>query len=85
MIIDIRHKPLEIDLNFMSWLINQEKKFSVIFSKSDKLKEGELSAKEYMLELKKKLNKKPKYFITSSKKKVGVDNILAHINRYIVS
>ncbi len=85
LIIDIRHKPLEIDLNFMSWLINQEKKFSVIFSKSDKLKEGELSAKEYMLELKKKLNKKPKYFITSSKKKVGVDNILAHINRYIVS
>ena len=84
LIIDIRHKPLEIDLNFMSWLINQEKRFSVIFSKSDKLKEGELSAKEYMLEIKYKLNKKPKYFITSSKKKVGINNILTHINSYNV-
>ena len=83
LIIDIRHKPLEIDLDFMSWLLNQEKKFT-IFSKSDKLKEGELSAKEYMLEIKNKLKKKPKYFITSSKKKVGINNILTHINSYNV-
>ena len=80
LIIDIRHKPLEIDLDFMSWLLNQEKKFTIIFSKSDKLKGGEVIAREYMLELKNKLNKKLEYFITSSKKKVGIDDILAHIN-----
>ncbi len=79
LIIDIRHKPLEIDLDFMSWLLNQEKKFTIIFSKSDKLKGGEVIAREYMLELKNKLNKKLEYFITSSKKKVGIDDVLAHI------
>ncbi len=79
LIIDIRHKPLEIDLDFMSWLLNQEKKFTIIFSKSDKLKGGEVIAREYMLELKNKLNKKLEYFITSSKKKEGIDDVLAHI------
>ena len=79
LIIDIRHKPLEIDLNFMSWLIDQSKKFSIIFSKCDKLKKEEVNAQDYMLEIKNKLNKKPKYFITSSKKKEGVEEVLKHI------
>ena len=79
LIIDIRHNPLEIDLNFMSWLIDQGKKFSIIFSKCDKLKKKEVNAQDYMLEVKNKLNKKPKYFITSSKKKEGVKEVLNHI------
>ena len=82
LIIDIRHKPLDIDLNFMSWLINQGMGFSVIFSKCDKIKEGMFNAKEYMLEVKNKLNENPKYFITSSKKKEGVDEVLKHINSH---
>ena len=80
LIIDIRHKPLDIDLNFMSWLTNQRKRFSVIFSKSDKLKNGKFNAQEYMLEVKKTFNENPKYFITSSKKKEGIEEILKHIN-----
>ena len=82
LIIDIRHKPLDIDLNFMLWLINQGKRFSVIFSKCDKIKEGMFNAKEYMLEGKNKLNENPKYFITSSKKKEGVDEVLEYINSH---
>ena len=82
LIIDIRHKPLDIDLNFMLWLINQGKRFSVIFSKCDKIKEGMFNAKEYMLEVKNKLNENPKYFITSSKKKEGVDEVLEYINSH---
>ncbi len=78
-IIDIRHDPLEIDLNFMSWLIYMEMKFSVIFSKCDKLKKGSIYAEKYMLELTNKLNNTPKYFITSSKNKEGIDKVLAHI------
>ncbi len=34
LIVDIRHKPQDVDLNFMSWLINQGKRFTLIFSKS---------------------------------------------------
>ena len=82
LIIDIRHKPLEIDLNFMFWLINHGKRFSVIFSKSDKVKKEKVYAKEYMQVIKSKLNKSPKYFITSSKKKEGIIEVLTHISSY---
>mgnify|MGYP001315311932 CR=1 FL=1 len=85
LIIDIRHKPLEIDLNFMSWLINQRMRFSVIFSKCDKLKKKKNNAQGYILEIKNKLNKKPKYFITSSKKKEGVEEILKYIHNHNIS
>ena len=82
LIIDIRHKPLDIDLSFMLWLINQGKKFSVIFSKCDKTKEGIFKAEDYMLEIKNKINNNPKYFITSSKKKEGIVEVIKFINRH---
>ena len=82
LIIDIRHKPLDIDLSFMLWLINQGKRFSVIFSKCDKIEKGIFKAQDYMLEIKNKLNNNPKYFITSSKKKEGIDEVLKYINSY---
>ena len=85
LIIDIRHNPLKIDLNFMSWLVDQGKKFSIIFSKCDKLKKGTIDAKDYISTIKNKLNKTPIYFITSSKKKEGIDEILTYIyNHYIL-
>ena len=37
-LIDIRHEPQQIDLNFMQWLGEQQIPFSIIFTKSDKLK-----------------------------------------------
>ena len=80
LIVDIRHKPQDVDLNFMSWLINQGKRFTLIFSKSDKIRKGKFDAKDYILEIKSKLNEKPKYFITSSKKKEGIEEILKYIN-----
>ena len=80
LIVDIRHKPQDIDLNFMSWLINQGKRFTLIFSKSDKIKKEKFDAKDYMLKIKSKLNENPKYFITSSKKKEGIEEILKYIN-----
>ena len=80
LIIDIRHKPLDIDLSFMLWLIKQGKKFSVIFSKCDKIKGEIFKAQDYMLDIKNKLNNNPKYFITSSKKKEGINEVLKYIN-----
>ncbi|MDC3050808.1 ribosome biogenesis GTP-binding protein YihA/YsxC [Bacteroidota bacterium] len=80
LIIDIRHDPLEIDLTFISWLISQGKRFTLIFSKCDKLKNEEVQAQKYIMKIKKKFNETPKYFITSSKKKVGIKEILTHIN-----
>ena len=80
LVIDIRHKPQDIDLNFMSWLINQGKIFTLIFSKSDKIRKEKFNAEDYILEIKSKLNENPKYFITSSKKKEGIEEILKYIN-----
>ena len=80
LIVDIRHKPQDVDLNFMSWLINQGKRFTLIFSKSDKIRKEKFNAKDYMLKIKSKLNENPKYFITSSKKKEGIEEILKYIN-----
>ena len=80
LIIDIRHDPLEIDLTFISWLISHRKRFTLIFSKCDKLKNEKVQAQKYMTKIKNKFNETPKYFITSSKKKVGIKEILTHIN-----
>ena len=80
LIIDIRHDPLEIDLAFISWLISRGKRFTLIFSKCDKLKNEEVQAQKYIMKIKKKFNETPKYFITSSKKRVGIKEILTHIN-----
>ena len=80
LIIDIRHDPLEIDLAFISWLISRGKRFTLIFSKCDKLKNEKVQAQKYMTKIKNKFNETPKYFITSSKKKVGIKEILTHIN-----
>ena len=80
LIIDIRHDPLEIDLSFISWLISHGKRFTLIFSKCDKLKNEKVQAQKYITKIKNKFNETPKYFITSSKKKVGIKEILTHIN-----
>ena len=80
LIIDIRHDPLEIDLTFISWLISHRKRFTLIFSKCDKLKNEKVQAQKYMTKIKNEFNETPKYFITSSKKKEGIKEILTHIN-----
>ncbi len=80
LIIDIRHDPLEIDLTFISWLISHGKRFTLIFSKCDKLKNEKVQAQKYMTKIKNEFNETPKYFITSSKKKEGIKEILTHIN-----
>ena len=39
-LIDIRHKPFEIDIDFIEFLISEGKKFNIIFTKADKLKKN---------------------------------------------
>ena len=45
LLIDIRHEPQKIDVNFMRWLGNNQIPFSIIFTKSDKLKTHTLNEK----------------------------------------
>lgn len=81
-LVDIRHKPQPIDLNFMEWLGENEIPFSIIFTKADKLKPKAIENhvqdyKNVMLETWEDI---PQYFITSSSKDIGKDELLEYID-----
>ena len=80
-LIDIRHKPQPIDLEFMQYLGEHEIPFSIIFTKADKLKPKaiERHVEDYCNELLQFWEELPPYFITSSSKKIGQDDVLRFI------
>ena len=82
LLIDLRHKPQTIDLEFMHWLGKNWIPFSIVFTKADKLKEKEIKNNiyEYFKRLKDDWEEIPKHFITSSKKSMGKDELLSYIN-----
>ena len=81
-LIDIRHDPLKIDIEFMEWLTRTQNAFNIIFTKCDKinLNEIEKKIKNCKKVFGEKWEKFPKYFITSSKKSIGKENLLTYIN-----
>ena len=82
-LIDIRHKPQEIDLKFMQWLTENEIAFSIIFTKSDKLKSNNIQDKisSYKEIVEKIWEEMPNYFITSSTKYIGKEILLNYIEK----
>ena len=82
LLIDFRHKPQNLDLEFMSWLGENFIPFSIIFTKSDKLKEKEIkeNTTKYLKRLEEDWEEVPKYFITSSEKRIGKDELLNYID-----
>ena len=80
-LVDIRHEPQTIDLEFMQWLGENGIPFSIIFTKADKLKpkaiENHVEAyKAILLETWEDI---PNYFISSSTKDIGKDEVLNYI------
>jgi len=80
-LLDSRIKPQQIDIDFMLFLGKKEIPFSIIFTKSDKLKQSELisNVRIYEEELFKYWEELPPYFITSSEKKIGKEKVLNYI------
>ncbi len=80
-LIDSRHEPQSIDLEFIEWLGENGIPFSLIFTKADKLKGGKLGAniKLYLKRLKEQWEELPPYFITSSEDKTGREEVLNYI------
>ncbi len=80
-LIDSRHPAQSVDLKFMEWLGNSEIPFSIIFTKTDKLKTEELDAnlKTYEEKLFETWETMPGYFISSSETSAGKDEILDFI------
>lgn len=81
-LVDIRHEPQKIDLEFMEWMGSNRIPFSIIFTKADKLrpKAIERHVDEYLQELLKTWEETPSYFITSSSSSIGRDELLQFID-----
>ena len=82
LLIDIRHTPQQIDLDFLRWLGENLIPFSIIFTKADKIKEKDIEIKvtKYLDALMKDWKPLPKYFITSSEKRLGSEPLLNYIH-----
>ena len=82
LLIDLRHKPQTLDLEFMRWLGKNYIPFSIVFTKADKLKEKEIkkNTSEYFKILEDDWEEMPKHFVTSSEKSLGKDELLSYIN-----
>lgn len=80
-LIDSRHKPQAIDMEFMQWLGENRIPFCIIFTKTDKLKQKELERNIaiYKAEMLKIWEEMPKYFITSAAKNIGKEEVLDYI------
>ena len=85
LLIDARHEPQRIDLEFIEWLGENGIPFSIVFTKADKLSKGKLAAnvRHYLSELSKQWEELPPHFITSSETKQGKDELLEYIETII--
>ena len=81
-LIDCRHEPQKIDLEFMEWLGENEIPFSLIFTKIDKISKGRLqeNLKVYQTKLLESWEELPPILLSSSEKKEGRDEILNYID-----
>ena len=82
-LIDIRHKPQPIDINFMKWVGQKQIPFAIVFTKADKLKPNLLDqhVKDYEKALLEDVwESLPPIFVTSATKKTGCDLLLKHLS-----
>jgi len=82
LLIDCRHEPQKIDLEFMEWLGENGVPFSIVFTKLDKLPhaKGKSNVQTYKDKLSEQWEELPPIFLTSSEKRVGRDEILNYID-----
>ncbi len=82
-LVDVRHEPQKIDLEFMQWLGESGIPFCIVFTKADKLKPTVI---ERNVEIYKKIlletwEQMPPYFVTSSENKTGKEELLGYIEQ----
>ncbi len=77
-LIDSRHSPQKIDLEFIGWCGENGVPFSLVFTKADKLKPNTANenVENYKKELLETWEELPEIFLTSAEKRTGTDDIL---------
>lgn len=82
-LIDCRHEPQKIDMEFMEFLGENEIPFCIIFTKSDKIKLSELNRniQNYIKKMTSTIwEEMPQYFITSATSSDGKEELLSFID-----
>ena len=82
-LIDIRLEQQKIDRAFIAWLGQSQIPFPIIFTKADKLSKPKAlaSVTKWMEALKDTWDELPPYFVTSSAKGIGKDEVLDYIEK----
>ncbi len=80
-LIDSRHEPQKIDIEFMEWLGENEVPFSIVFTKLDKLgpEAGKRRVEAYLSQMLERWEELPPVFMSSSLDGRGRDAILDYI------
>ena len=80
-LVDSRHKPQKIDLEFMEWLGENGVPFSIVFTKMDKLgrEAGMKNVQAYKTQLMEQWEELPPIFLTSSEDGRGREELLDYI------
>ena len=80
-LLDCRHDPQKIDLEFIQWLGEEGVPFALVFTKADKLSKGRLAAnvEAYKTKLREEWEELPPIFVTSSEERMGRDELLGYI------
>lgn len=81
LLVDIRHEPQKIDLEFIQWLGESSVPFAIVFTKADKLSQSKAAqnVESYKKVLLESWDELPPVFVTSSEKKLGRDEVLDYI------
>ena len=86
-LVDCRHEPQKIDLEFINWLGENGVPFAIVFTKGDKL--GKVRLKEnveaYKARLLEEWEELPPVFVTSSETKLGGDELTSYIEEVTAS
>ena len=82
-LIDIRHEPQKVDVEFLTWLGEHQVPFAIVFTKADKLGKvkGEQMVSSYKRFLLKDWEELPPLFVTSAEKGEGRDALIDFISK----
>ena len=85
LLVDSRHAPQKIDLDFVNKLGKWQRPFALVFTKTDKNKpsQTEKNINLFMQELEQWWEQPPNFFISSAITRRGRDEILDNINQFI--
>ena len=80
-LVDSRLEPQKVDLEFISWLGENQIPFTIIFTKADKISKSALtrSMAAYEAEMQKEWDELPKMLATSSETRFGKEEVLKYI------